>query len=781
MKYELRIFIWLLLTQIIFTDVKAQTVVIKVVDALNNGPVSNATVAVNGNSRVSSEEGLVYFNIKSDSLLISIKHVSYKTINVYNKLNFKDTTIIDVPLIKPKLELNTITVSGSRFHKRAAEEIVSIEVLKPSFIKNAAINRVDEALNKLPGVDVLENQINIRGGAGWSYGAGSRVMVMVDDMPMLSADAADAKWDFLPLENVEQIEVLKGAASALYGSGALNGVVNFKTAFAKNKPVTKIQIFGGQFDHPTRKEMIWWQGANPGFGGAYLTHARKIKNLDIVFGGAYYRENSYLQGDQTNRGRANFNLRYHPKQVEGLTIGLNGNLQISKSQTFFFHVADTNMVDLLRPYGGLDSNTTLNKNDGSRFNIDPYLTFIGKNGWTHHLRTRLFSAQNKIPLKKQSSLANSYYAEYQAIKKWKTEHYLTKNLVTILGVVGAKNIVSGELYGNHTTSNMAPYIQVEKKISKVWLAAGARKEFNNTDRARYESRAVYRIGANYQPLIGTNVRASYGEGYRYPTIAERFVNTSFGAAKIFPNTNLQSEFGNSREIGIKQVFAHKKWVGFFDAAWFDMRYKNMMEFNFLYVKPTDPLADSSILANLGFQSLNIGDTRINGTDISLNATHKGKFTHNLLLGYTFIKPRYINFDSATNSNISTNENFLKYRYQHSLKGTYELNVAKWGFASINTLVSPMKNIDAAFDINGTTKNLFASFFQTGTGLPAAVSKHRNLYNKWNWVGDIRCSYQFSTKYRAAIVAKNVGNTEYYHRPAIIGALRSFTIQFFADL
>ena len=144
---------------------------------------------------------------------------------------------------------------------------------------------------------MVDNQINIRGGAGWSYGAGSRVMVMVDDMPMLTADAQDAKWDFLPIENCEQIEVLKGAASTLYGSSALNGVVNFRTAYARSKPITKIQLYNGMFGNPNRKEMIWWGKKQPSFMGGYASHSRKIGNTDIVLGSAWFAEDSYLQGE----------------------------------------------------------------------------------------------------------------------------------------------------------------------------------------------------------------------------------------------------------------------------------------------------------------------------------------------------------------------------------------------------------------------------------------------------------------------------------------------------
>ena len=87
---------------------------------------------------------------------------------------------------------------------------------------------------------MVDGEPQIRSGSGFSYGAGSRVMVMVDDLPVLSGDAGRPTWGFLPLENLEQIEVIKGASSVLYGSAALSGVINIRTRYPDARPLTRI-------------------------------------------------------------------------------------------------------------------------------------------------------------------------------------------------------------------------------------------------------------------------------------------------------------------------------------------------------------------------------------------------------------------------------------------------------------------------------------------------------------------------------------------------------------
>ena len=79
----------------------------------------------------------------------------------------------------------------------------------------------------------------ILGVEGWSFGAGTRVLVLVDDMPLISGDAGQVQWKLIATENINQVEVIKGASSALYGSSALNGVINIRTAFPSQNDIDK--------------------------------------------------------------------------------------------------------------------------------------------------------------------------------------------------------------------------------------------------------------------------------------------------------------------------------------------------------------------------------------------------------------------------------------------------------------------------------------------------------------------------------------------------------------
>mgnify|MGYP001206815707 CR=1 FL=1 len=66
----------------------------------------------------------------------------------------------------------------------------------------------------------------------------------------------------------------------------------------------------------------------------------------------------------------------------------------------------------------------------------------------------------------------------------------------------------------------------------------------------------------------TFLRASYGQGYRFPSIAEKYISSAVGPLNVFPNPNLEPEYGWSAEIGMKQGFKIKNFKGYFDVSGF---------------------------------------------------------------------------------------------------------------------------------------------------------------------------------------------------------------------
>lgn len=693
--------------------------------------------------------------------------------------------------LQPKAEqLHMVVVSAGKFEQPVEEVTVSMESIDPGLIQSKNTWDMQEFMDQVPGVNIVDGQASIRGGSGFVYGAGSRVAVLVDGMPLLAADAGDVKWNYLPIENMERMEVIKGASSALYGSSALNGVINIRTAYPKSQPETKINVFSGVYSDPVRpdstgarrdgdgklyKPLKWWD-RSPTVSGINFSHRRQIKNLDLVVGGNAYNDEGYREGETELLGRFNFNARYRNQQIKGLTYGLAGAAQRNEGGLFLlWQDADSGAF---RPQGGLDSNTTVTFFTSYRANLDPYIEYVSPNNTRHTLRTRYFYTYNRAT-NDQSSQAHMIYSEYQFQKKIGTEGTLTA------GLVNNNNLVASDLYGNRNGINLAAYGQFDKRWGRVGISAGLRAEYFKIDTAQTQVdftlgraftsdfegglvlakaipvKPVARLGLNYQVAEATFLRASYGEGYRFPAIAEKFVSTSVGFLNVFPNPELQAETGISAEIGVKQGFKIGSWKGFADAAVFRTRYSNMMEFTFGVWNP-DTVPPS--LEWVGFKSLNIGDARIDGAEITLLAegTIWGVKTR-FYGGYTYMNPINLNNDSAYLTTLSdTSSTLLKYRFRHLAKGDVQCEKGKWMVGLSGRYNSFMENVDWIFE---------EQFVLPG------VRDYRARNNTGVWVFDLRIGYKISEKSALALNINNLLNKEYMGRPGDIRPPRFSSLRY----
>jgi len=219
----------------------AQELLVKgqIVSETDSYALIGATVASTLDTVVSDFDGQFEIALSKESKQILISYIGFED----QKIDIEDPESPLLVRLSPSNNiLETAVISASMTEQNIAESTVSIEVLKPSIIQNTNSQSLDETLNLLPGVEIIDGQASIRGGSGYSYGAGSRVLLLIDNIPALQPDAGFPSWNDIALENVAQVEVVKGASSALYGSSALNGVINVRYAQPGSEPETKASI-----------------------------------------------------------------------------------------------------------------------------------------------------------------------------------------------------------------------------------------------------------------------------------------------------------------------------------------------------------------------------------------------------------------------------------------------------------------------------------------------------------------------------------------------------------
>jgi iron complex outermembrane receptor protein len=693
-------------------------------------------------------------------------------------------------LIIESIQIKTVVVTAGRRSQEIEEVPISMEIIKPELINNKGLSNLEQAVDQTPGVYAMDGQVSIRGGGGYAYGAGSRVMLLWNGVPMLSPDIGDVKWNAVPMEQASQIEVLKGASSVLYGSGALNGIISLTE---KEPPIQGKLTFKAQsgiYDNPRRSSLKWWN-KNPTFHLVDIYGGKAFKRVGASIGANMYLDSGYRQGESEKRFRINGSIYYRPEKLTKFKAGISYNFQYQDVNMFILWKNDTNCY---QPQEG-----TLNRQKAIRFNVDPYFKYIDAKNNKHFLRTRYYlvttgNNQNY----KDASFAQLFYTDYQFQKKLYAGVNLTAGAMANIGTV------KSWVFQDHISQNYAAYSQVEANFKKLDLTAGMRLEYYQLDTMQMDSRyeyldslyipvyPVFRMGAHYALNKMSHLRMSLGQGVRFPSIAERFVSTSVGGLVIFKNPNLQPEKGWSGEIGYKQIVGiGKEWKGYLDLAAFINEYSNMTEFTFGVYNPltgnklnwlgagaTTP-EDSAIWNNLvaqgvgiaqcvGFRATNAERARISGVEFAFNSQgHIGPIEVTSLLGYTYMNPISLNTDPEYKQTFSdTSTNILKYRFRHMAKSDIQLGYKNFELGFSTRYNSLMVNIDKVFEESIGTQEI----------LPG-LKEYRENNEKGAFVVDFRLAYSIQKQYRFNFIINNLFNAEYASRPGDIQPPRNFILQF----
>lgn len=730
-----------------------------------------------------------------------------------------EITFLDFTMKPNPMTLDDVVYSENKNPTKLEEATVSIQLVKPSLIQNRNATSGDKAIEQLPGVSVVDGEPQIRAASGFTAGLGSKVMILVDDVPMLRGDAGRPEWGFLPLENIDQIEVIKGSGSVLFGSGASNGLVNIRMAVPKEKPETMVSAFTGVYSLPNEPYKRPYQGRNHIKSGASFFHARifKTKKLDIDFtaGGQFLWDEGYKGGEITNfkpipafdikpidstrknigeytkSGRINFNTRFRVKKIEGLIFGLNANAYYSQhSMSYFWGDADTNLYKM--------APGTLTNFKTFMYYIDPYITYYNKAGDRFTFRNRVYQHWSEADVSTQGSRSTMYYTEFQYSKNFSSLErlrWLTKDLTLTSGVMYNYNYAGGPVFASaptpdqtSTQQNIAGYLQLEKRFfSRLTIVVGGRYEHFLVNGIISKGKPIARVAANLRVTDGTFIRANWGQGFRFPTLGERYIFTSSGGNGFFPNDSLKPEDSWNAEVAVKQMFKiGKSVIGFIDVAGYYQHYNNYIEFCFNtdWNEGADPNN-----VQRGFKFFNTGRTRNVGVDISgfIQGTIKKQVTIDLMLGYTYSLPQSLEpnlefyqptapgfvANTYRKSSSDTTDYILKYRMQHV--GKADLNISwqspknDWGNIYVGFTAryySAMKNVDRALI---TLSNLNIPGF-------SGMKEFMDAKNSGNIVFDMRVSYNILKKFKVAFIMENILNAEYSVRPMGVSPTRLSTVQ-----
>ncbi len=441
----------------------------------------------------------------------------------------------DSAQVKRTYNLNPIVVTGSGHHQRLKSTATPVHVLSAQEISEQGITTFDEALTRMmPQASMAPNSM---GTFLRLNGLGNKYILILMNGQKLSGDISNnVDLNRINMARVKRIEILDGAASSLYGSDAIGGVINIITDQPTNSvcSVTNTTKVSG---HGILTESINLDIYKNGFGSyTSFAHDRadsyQNNNLEFVKG----------SDTETQQTIAPFFTGYRSNIVgQKFTYAPNRHLALNAGMDYYYKI--TNRPETREDItGGTDYEM---RYKGLRWNIGGIYKFTAKNslqanftvdrfryGKEYDVATKKYAVGDYVQSKKQRTMEG----EMKAILG------LVEGSTTILGANYRKDYLtatSGDIHQHAYT--LAAYAQHEHRLLRdLTVTVGLRYTHHETFGNQFSPKAVLMYApGNFR------FRATYSQGFRAPGLDEiyyRYFSVNRGKAQIiFGNPDLKAE------------------------------------------------------------------------------------------------------------------------------------------------------------------------------------------------------------------------------------------------
>ncbi|AFH49866.1 Iron complex outer membrane receptor protein [Ignavibacterium album JCM 16511] len=639
-------------------------------------------------------------NIPSGNYELEISAIGYS--KKRQKITIEKDIKIDFILIPEAIKTDEIIVTAGKYEQKKSELPVSTEIIYGTKLIERNFRNLEAAMRFVPGVNMTEDQISIRGSSGYSRGAGARALLTIDGLPFYTGDTGEIVWEMIPTTEIQRVEIIKGAASSLYGSSAIGGVVSAITRDISSYPRTMFNAYYGFYDKPYYKE--WdWSGLLRPFNGVTISHSNTFDNFGFNISLTRLEDLSYRRDDFSKKYIGFLKLKYEFTPKSSLLFLVNS---FNKRAGNFLYWKDSRNALVNSDFvsaNRIETNRYLLGLVYKNLRSDQTVLFFKGNYYRNNF------TDNSSP--SNISTSDLYRLETQITSS------LNKHLILTSGVELVPSKVNSSLFGNPSAISAGLYSVADINFDfPLIVSVGLRYDYGKLDSLKASGSISPKVGLNYKLLENLIFRSSLGTGFRNPTLAEAFTSTSTSGITVKPNPKIKPERNLTIELGVTYSYQSLFEIDF---ALFQNEYYKMIEAS---VDPSDGLIFFNNLLRARIQGFEIGST-INIIPGILKSN----------LAYTYLYSRDIERGTS-----------LKYRPKHSFTGSAEFTNWHFGLGIFFRYQSRVDEIDNELIDLGIVRdgNLRVPVYQTDVnmsydlisfGLPASIYVNiKNIFN-YNYV------------------------------------------------
>ena len=593
-------------------------------------------------------------------------------------------------------ESHVINVTANRMALLNLDTPAAMDVITDKDIMNSGAKNAFDAVNMVPGITSFSY-----GASGLEYGAmDSRVnirglergsLILVNGVPMnLNGKGGLSS---IPTGSIARIEVLKGAASALYGSDAMSGVVNVitKTPTKEGGSATiGVGNMGSQtykINYGTPRFLI---GIERGFFGKQDPSTPvRTDSVDHPRGYEYYtardKGNSlgiFMSGKLSDKVTLNFSRFEGKSAYAQLSTESNATNRNRHSTTYAYDDSKNNASLIYK-----DGNTT-----GTLFYNDRDLK--GKNR-NHSLPSYTSNDSNYI--------ARQYGFDVQ--HEWDFRGGKDYLIAGVLGKRETYRTTSGPVYASPHRHSLALYGSYSYQINPTWSTVVGLRYTDIKDPVKNQHVLTPQFQLNHRINKESSVYMNVGKAFTMPNLSDTFkaVNRQYQSVS---GRNLKPEEGWNYELGYKHITNKDSWK----IAAFYMDFKNFFSW-----KP-----DSN-----GKMTIRVNGGRFR--NVGVEAQYGRKLTDRLkvTVGAAYSNPKQMEID----------KNYWKQANPKlQFTGGIHYNSSTWtAGSSINFVTIRMKNRDGGINPNLVAWNAYVGYqFNENSSIRLDA---RNLLNRHNVISN----------------------------------------------
>jgi outer membrane receptor for ferrienterochelin and colicins len=614
-------------------------------------------------------------------------------------------------------QMDEVVVTATRTEKALVDVPVRTEVVSREKIERSHARDLKQALESVPGV-MLKRIHGKSGYSVWLQGMDSdRVLVLLNGEPISASTGSSVDLTQISATEIERIEIIKGASSALYGSAAMGGVINVISRRNEKPVALSLTVDGGGWgdDNLDGSNAI----AQRHLGTQVAIQQNKWNVLAVVDvresdGYDLDKRTFGTQGNSGTKSNIHTRLGYRPNERSEIYVSPKYYREDIQNR-FASSAPGTSLGEIRKNKNELAERTGISIGGHSKFKDESQLSGF--------IITENFTDETQQDVIATSAIDQSRYAEIDTTKfelQW--DQPISDNQILTSGVAyyeeslnqtqqkfqGSSLVTSSEIQGKAARENAELFIQNDIFINnKVELLLGARAQ-NDSD---FGGHLAPKINLLYSPDWfengETRLRTGIGTGYRVPNLKERFFvfdHTALGY-KVLGNTDLEPEESTNVQLGLEVVSAKQR----FDINLFYNDIDQLIE--------TDRATVKNEPGILIFEYINVARAKTYGLDLAWSKALDDRWS--VSSAYTFLTAK----DRQT-------KNRLPDRPEHQVKAELRYDYQPW--KSNATLVGIYQS-EEYIDLANTIKS--PGWTTWGLKVTQKTTKHLSVFFGVNNITD----------------------------------------------